>query len=134
MLVPNYKASTRKLRAKMVAKSCIKNRLNQSAVARQVGVSHQAINKQFHRKPVQDALQKFLDSPKLKRTLKKVAEQGLSARIKNKIAHKTRHKYWHDLMIAQGHLKINGNGHGNTLVLVQYGYRAEPPKETNARS
>jgi hypothetical protein len=59
--MPNYKPEIKKARAKILAKDCIKSRLNQSTVARKLGVSHQAINQRIHRAPVQKTLQEMIN-------------------------------------------------------------------------
>ena len=128
--MPYLKPETEKQRAQALLKPLIKNNLNQSAVARERGVSQAAINEQYHRKPFQDALTKFLNSSKLKRKLREVAQEALSAERSISAAilvqkdgtvikaddeggimipdHSARHKYWHDLMVATGKLKVNG--------------------------
>lgn len=37
--------------------------------------------------------------------------------------HKTRHKFWHDLMVISGKLKNNGNGAKVSIVNIIYGHR-----------
>jgi hypothetical protein len=96
-------------------------------VARKRGVSRQAITKQINRKPVQDLLKKFLNSPKLKKALIEVGIDGLKAERSTGAAilvqkdgtvvkaddeggimiadHNARHKFWHDLGITTGFLK-----------------------------
>jgi len=140
--MPKYTKETESLKAKSLAKTCIENNLNQSAIARREGVSHQAVNQRVNRKPVQDCLRKYLESNKLKKKLEKVAEEGLGANrvISANITygeadektndfidvpdHNARHKFWRDLMIVTGELKSNGNGNSISILNINYGYRS----------
>ncbi len=130
--MPKYRPETEKIKAKNLIKPLAKNNFNQTATARQLGLTPQTINEQFHRKPVQDILQRFFNSRKLKKTLIQVAKEGLAA---NKVIscnviapdgegmkdansmtkdfvdvpdHQARHKFWHDLAVAAGGLKGEG--------------------------
>ena len=124
--MPKYKANNKKLKAKLLAKTCLKNNLNNAKTARQLGVTKQAIQQQVNTPEVQDALQVYLDSADLKDKLIKKADEGLEA---NKIIsanitygeadektddfievpdHNARHRYWHDLMQILGKLKPVG--------------------------
>ena len=154
--MPRYRPETEKLKAENLLKPLIANKLNQSKTARQLGVSQATINEQFNRKPVQDALQKFLNSPKLKNRLIKVAEEGLAA---NKVIscnviandgegmkdansmtkdfvdvpdHQSRHKFWHDLMVGAGGIKTGDGASGISVTAVIYNFKTESiasPKE-----
>lgn len=139
---------TAELKAKFLAKTCIKNRLNQSAVARELGVSHQAIQQQIHKPIVRDKLQAFLDSPELDQLLLEVAKDGLVATRTTGAAilltqkgetikaeeqgaietpdHSARHRFWHDCMIMKKKLKMDssageGERHIINNVLVRIG-------------
>jgi len=135
--MPKYKANNKKLKAKLIAKSCIANGMNQTKLARSRGISHQAVNKQVNTPEVQDALQEYLDSPSLKDKLIKKADEGLEA---NKIIsanitygeadektddfievpdHNARHRYWHDLMQILGKLKPINVGTFNDNKIIQ---------------
>ena len=128
--MPKQRVSTTKARASSLVKTCVKHGFNQSAVANELGVTPQAVSDRLSKPATQDALQKYLDSPKLKNKLIKVAEGGLDAsmlsRKGRKIAdHKTRHKFFHDLMVATGGIKTDGNATGAKIVIVNYGHRAD---------
>ena len=154
--MPKYLPKTEKLKAQALLKPLIKNGLNQSKTARELGVSQATIQEKFHRKPVQDCLQKFLSSKKLKKALVEVAIDGLKSERSTGAAilvqkdgtvlkadeeggimipdQNARHKYWHDLMMASGVLKTNGNGH-SPVIIIQYGYRtAHPPVSLRAET
>lgn len=145
--MPKYRPETQELKAKNLTRLYARSGYNQSVLADRKGVTRQAINQQIKRKPVIDALQKFLDSPKLDKALIEVGIDGLRAEKDiscNVIAqdgegmkdansmtkdfvkvpdYNTRHKYWHDLLVAKGKLKINGNGNGASVVNIIYAYR-----------
>ncbi len=141
--MPRYRPETARIRAENLVKPLLANNLNEAAVARQQGVTRQAINQRLQRKPVQDALQRYINSPKLKKKLIEVAQEGLSA---NKVIscnviapngegmkdansmtkdfvdvpdHQARHKFWHDLCVAGGVLKTNGESEGNRIVIIR---------------
>ncbi len=141
--MPRYTPEVAEAKAKNLIKPYIRNGLNQSALAKELGVTSEAINQRLKRKPVQDALRRYIDSPKLKAKLIKVAEEGLSA---NKVIscnviandgegmkdansmtkdfidvpdHQSRHRFWHDLVTAAGVLKINDNGQGNNVIIIK---------------
>jgi predicted transcriptional regulator len=145
--MPRYSKATQALKGTRLIKPYIKNGFNQSALARAEGVTQSAINQRLNQKPVQDILQKFLNSSKLKKTLIDVAKEGLHA---NKVIscnvissdgegmkdansmtkdfvdvpdHQSRHKFWHDLMIGSGAIKTDGSK-GVTIVNVVLGYRS----------
>jgi len=143
--MPKYSYRTEKIKAKRVSKSLIEHDLNASAVARQRGTTPQNEAKKARSKPVQDCLAKFLDSTKLKKKLVEIGLEGLKAekpinadilvdsegevkKSEDKGAisvkdHSVRHKYWHDLMIASGGIKLDKTSQGITIVTVVYGYR-----------
>jgi len=126
LIMPKYKPETEKIKAKNLIKPYISNRLNQSALARQEGVTPSAINQRVNRKPVQDALQAYINSPKLKNKLIRISNAALDAKHYTKKGSKpdydVRHKYWHDLLTAAGVLKINGNGKGApTAIIIRIG-------------
>ena len=108
--MPKYKKETEVLKANRLAKTYIEKGFSTAAVARKRGVTPQAITQQVHSKPVQDSLQKFLSSDKLKARLEKVAVDGLSAKDKKSKDHYARHKYWHDLMVGSGYIKPGDAG------------------------
>lgn len=139
--MPKYTYKVEKLKAEQVSKNLLENGLNAAAVARQRGTSRQNEAKKARRKPVQDCLQKFLTSKELKKTLIEVAISGMKATRLScaKLLIKTdgeveraedvgaiettdynaQHKFWHDLMVGSGALKINGNGkNGNAVAQV----------------
>jgi hypothetical protein len=145
--MPKLKPQTERLKAISLTKPYIKSGFNQSEVARQRGVSRATINEQVNRKPVQDILQKFLNSPRLKNRLIKVAEEGLRAdkviscnviapngegmKDANSMTkdfvdvpdHQARHKFWHDLMVGAGAIKTDGSK-GVSIVNIVLGYRS----------
>ncbi len=119
-----------KLKAKRLTKAYLESGLNQSRLARRQGVTKQTINRKINKKPVQDCLAEFLESEELRKALILVARDGLGAVKTNAITvsitkkgkkveeiklikiadHPSRHKFWHDLMINRGQLKIDGGG------------------------
>ena len=107
--MPKLKKETEKARAQGLAQVVIKNRFNQTKVAAELGCSPQNIQKKLARKSVQDALQKYIESPELKAELTKVAKEALKAKNFTKKGskpdHDARHKYWHDLVVASGFMK-----------------------------
>lgn len=130
--MPILSPALKRARANKVVKGLIKNRLNESALAREKGVTPQAISKQVNKPEVQDKLQEFLDSPALDQLLLEVASQGLCAdrpvgaailisknggieKAEEQGAirmpdHSARHKFWHDCMIIKRKLKIDSSG------------------------
>lgn len=145
--MPKYRPETARMKAKSLVKPLIRNHLNVSATARQLGVTPQAIEQRLKHKPVRDLLQKFLDSEKLEKVLIEVGIDGLKA---NKVIscnviapngegmkdansmtkdfvdvpdHQSRHRFWHDLLVAKGKLKTNGNGDTPSIVNIVYAYR-----------
>jgi predicted transcriptional regulator len=145
--MPKYRPETAKLRAKSLIKPYIRNNFSQVKTARELGVSQPAIAQRLKQKPVRDLLQKFLDSEKLEKALIEVGIDGLKA---NKVIscnvvapdgegmkdansmtkdfvdvpdHQSRHRFWHDLLVAKGKLKTNGNGDGVSVVNIVYAYR-----------
>lgn len=126
--MPKPKEITKKLKAVDLSKPYIKSGFNQAKVARERGVTRQAIQEQVHRKPTIDSLQKYLNSPGLKNRLVNVAKDGLTAKSRGLKDHDVRHKFWRDLMIVNGALKNNGNGKGAAVVIIQYGYREQENK------
>lgn len=104
---------------------------NQAAAARQLGITRQSVQSRMKKKPAQDILQKFLASKELKKELVKVACDALKAKkpivgkggkIQLKPDHKTRHPYWHDLMVGAGGIK-NDSGGASVNINLNYGYR-----------
>lgn len=126
--MPTYSKKKAELRAELLVKPLLRNGLNEAAVAREQGVSRQAINQRLKHKPVQDALRKFIESPELKRRLITVAQEALCAKKHTlrgvKPDHDARHKYWHDLVTAGGVLKSNGEG-GVKIINIIHAYRKE---------
>jgi hypothetical protein len=125
--MPRYTPQVAKLKAQRVSKSLIDNGLNASEVARLRGTTPQNEAKLARSKPVVDTLQEYLDSPKLKKELENVAVEGLKANSTTRLGvlpnHDARHKFWRDLMIGCGKLKVNGTGTGASVVNIIYGYR-----------
>lgn len=135
--MPKYTPKTAKLKAEFLVKKLMDHGFNETKTARDLGITQQAIHSRMQRKPVQDCLQRYIHSTKLKRKLVKVANEGLDATkvvACNIIApdgegmkdansmtkdfidvpdHQTRHKFWHDLMAATGELK--GDSEGGTV-------------------
>jgi hypothetical protein len=156
--MPRYNPETAKRRAMALVKPLLANGFNERKTGDQLGVTRQAINQRINRKPVQDILQKFLSSKKLKKVLIETAIDGIQADKSISAAilvqkngtvvkaddhggimvkdHHARHKYWHDLMTATGVLKINGEGNGVRIVNIIYGYRANrtEPVDSSVRS
>jgi hypothetical protein len=142
--MPEYTKKREILGASQVAKSLLENDLNAAAVARQRGTTRQNENKKARSKPVRDAMQRFLDSPKLKKALIEVGIDGLKAERITHAAilvqkdgsiikaeeqgaietkdHHARHKFWRDLMIATGTIKVSANGNGKSGVIIQVFY------------
>jgi len=147
--MPKYRPETAKMKAESLVKPLIRNGLNESKTARELGITPQAVNERLRHKPVQDALQRYINSPKLKKRLIEVAEEGLKA---NKVIscnvialdgegmkdansmtkdfvdvpdHQSRHRFWHDLCHAGGILKTNGEGAGIKIINIVHAYRKE---------
>lgn len=131
--MPRYTKETAERKAASLVKPLIRNGFNESKTARELGVTPQAINERLKRKPVQDALRNWIDSPALKKRLVGVAQEALRAtrmtKNGNKPDHDARHKYWHDLVTAGGVLKNDGSG-GVKVINIIHNYR----KEKNAPS
>jgi acid stress-induced BolA-like protein IbaG/YrbA len=119
--MPKYTQETARLKAQQLIKPYIRNGLNQSAVAKELGVTSEAINQRLQHQPVKDALREYINSPKLKAKLIEVATEALRAKKYTKKGskpdHDARHKYWHDLVIAGGVLKENGKGLNATIIV-----------------
>jgi len=132
--MPKYTSQTAALKAEKVVKSYSRNGFNQSATARELGVSQANISKRLQQKPVQDSLQKYINSPELKARLIAVAREALRAKKYTKKGskpdHDARHKYWHDLCQAGGILKANGEG-GVKIINIVHNYRKPIEKEVN---
>lgn len=147
--MPRYKKETAELKAKNLLKPYIKNNFNQTLTARQLGVTQEAISQRLKCKPVQDMLQRYINSPKLKKKLIQVAQDGLEA---NKVIscnviakngegmsdansmtkdfidvpdHQARHKFWHDLCSAGGILRTDGDNGGVKIINIVCAYRKE---------
>ena len=138
--MPKYKPKTAELKARKLAKTCLKNNLNNAKTARQLGVTKQAIQQQVNQPAVQDALQEYLDSVELDNEMVEVARAGLRAKkpigatilidkdgevIKAEDVgaievpdHNAIHKFWHDLVQIKGKLKpINvGNTYDTKII------------------
>lgn len=147
--MPKYRPATEKARAKSFAKVCIKHKLNQTRVAEELGITHQAVSARLSRLPVQHTLDEFLNSEELGETLEQVAADALKAERSIGAAilvskdgtvikaddeggitmpdHAARHKFWHDLLVIRGKLKLSGNGNGGGVVITNiiYGYGAK---------
>jgi hypothetical protein len=136
--MPKYTPETARMKAESLTKPLIRNGFNQTMVAKQEGVTPQAINQRLKHKPVQDALQRYINSPQLKKRLIQVSELALKATDsrykKNKQGkmvlkivpdHDARHKYWHDLITAGGILKNDGGG--VKVINIIHAYRNRPP-------
>jgi len=110
--MPKLRPETEEARAKELVRVVMKNRLNQTKTAEELGCSPQNIQKKLIRLPVKDALKEYIESPKLKSELIKVAREALKAKHYTKKGskpdHDARHKYWHDLVNAGGVLKPEG--------------------------
>ena len=146
--MPKYTPAREQIEAKKVAKSFL-SKGSSSAIARARGTTPQNESKKLRRKPVRDALQKYLDSPKLNKELIRVAKEGLeanrviSAVNTNKEAngascdfidvpdHNARFKFWNGLMMSKGKIKQNGNGKGVSFININYGYRKPQVREIN---
>jgi len=61
--MPRYTKETAEAKAAILIKPYIRNGLDQSKTARELGVTSEAINQRLKRKPVQDYLRRFIDSP-----------------------------------------------------------------------
>ncbi len=122
--MPKQTALTKKLKAKHRTKAYIESGLNQSEMARRSGKHRSTINAQVNTEATKNALQEYLDSPKLKEKLVTVAKEGLEAnRVISAVNtdrdasggttdfidvpdHNIRHKFWRDLGTALGVLKV----------------------------
>ena len=124
--MPRYTKETAEAKARLLIKPYIRNGLNQTLTAKELGVTSEAINQRLKRKPVQDALRNWIESPILKRKLISVAQAALRANRMTKKGskpdHDARHKYWHDLVTAGGVLKNDGNP-GVKIVNIIHNYR-----------
>ena|SRR3990167_2942584 len=140
--MPRYRPETERAKAESLAKSCIKHNFNQSRVAKELGVSHQAVNERLHSKPVQKTLAEYLQKSFSRKYVRTKFKDGLEAKkvvgyLNNKVAGAEkisdefievddlycRHKYLITLLECEGLLKHNGNGNGVSVVNVIYGYR-----------
>jgi len=135
--MPRYTPETERIKAEKTTKDYIEAGFNQAKLAKKRGVHRRTINKQVHRKPVQDCLTRFLNSPELKQALVEVGIDGLKAERITHTAillqqngevvkadqqggietkdHHARHKFWKDLMVAAGALKTETNGKRNGI-------------------
>lgn len=142
--MPKIKAKTEKNRIATLTKTYLECGCNQAAVGRKFGVNRATINARINKKPVQDALRKYLNSAKLRKELREVAKEGLKANKVIGYLHQykkneegkiekiepdesvsndfvevpdfnARHKFWRDLATMIGELKQNGNGHNITV-------------------
>ena len=130
--MPKYTALTAERKAESLAKPFLRNNCNIAKTARELGVTPQAINQRLSHKPVQDTLQKYINSPELRKKLIAVAEGALKAQTYTKRGvkpdHDARHKFWHDLITASGILKSPDGG--VKVINIIHAYR----KEKNAGS
>jgi len=151
--MPKYFTDTRKARAKLVARSCVKHSFKQSAVAKELGVTHQAISKQVNHNPiVRTELQKALRqvglstkyrAKKFKKLLEAKRFQSCDVYVQNddgkyKINENSNDFIEIDDNITQlgtlrllcqveNDIKENKNGNGNAkIVNIIYGYPARP--------
>ena len=144
--MPRYTAKVAAIKADRLMKPYTRNGFNQSATARKLGITPSAVCQRLSKKPVQDALQRYINSPSLKRKLVSVANEALSAtkgirialkdkngkktfRITTGADHDARHKFWHDLCQAGGILKANGEG-GVKIINIVHAYRKEKDATT----
>lgn len=143
--MPKYRPETEKAKAKILTKAYVESRLNQSALARKVGVKRASINQRLNRPIVQKTLAEYLDKHFTKNYIKTKFKDGLEADkvvgyLNNKVdgvekisdefvevpdLH-CRHKYLVTLLECQGHLKTNGKNGGVSIVNINYGYRNKP--------
>lgn len=141
-VMPKYKLSTERIKANQVAKTLLKNDVNAAEVARQKGTTRQNESQKLRRKPVRDALTRYLESSKTIKKVKQRLDEGLDANkvigyLNNKIDgvqkvsdefvevpdKHCRHKYLVTYLQVTGRLKNNGSGKGNQVVVINYGYR-----------
>lgn len=127
--MPKRKPGDKVVEAKItetLVKPLLRHNFNQTEVARELGVTKQAVNQRLKQKAFQDALQKYINSPQLKARLITVAREALKAKKYTKKGskpdHDARHKYWHDLCQAGGILKANGEG-GVRIFNIIHAYR-----------
>lgn len=129
------------IKAAELTKLVLKHGCNQSAVAKELGVSKQAIQQRMKKKPVQDCLQRWLSSKELKSELIAVGREGLRAKkptlnnkgqVKLKADHFARHRYWHDLMVGSGGIKDNGAS-ASVNIHLNYGYRRDRANDNDVR-
>jgi len=149
--MPKYRPETAKLKAKHLAKTCLRNNLNQNRMAKELGISHQAVNQRLQKAPVQKTLQNIIDR-NLKRAgitqgkvYKRLDQQLDATRVisamvnpdgKDKDANgqtcdfidvpdwNARDRAINKSLTLMGHIKqTNGNGKGTSILQVFYGYR-----------
>ena len=125
--MPKLKDSTARFRTRKLVKSCVDNDFNQEAIARQEGVTQQAISQRLQKKPVRDALTKYFDSRKIAKKIAKRMDEGLDAMKsvgKDEVEDlHCRHKYINTYMQVTGRIKTNGNGGANKTTVIIYGHR-----------
>lgn len=141
--MPKYKSEIAKAKAKRLIKSYIRNGLNQSAVAREEGVTSEAINQRFKHNPaIKETLAEYLRHQFKRGYIKRKFKDGLEAQkvvgyLNNKVEGTQkvsdefvevpdlhcRHRYLVTLLECQGLLKHNGNGNGASVINIIYAYR-----------
>lgn len=132
--MPKYRSEIAKAKAKALIKLYIRNGLNQRALAKERGVSPQAIGEQLKRPIVQQTLAEYLQKSFKYKYIKTKFNDGLEANkvvgyLNNKVegAQKVsdefvevpdlhcRHKYLVTLLECQKYLKHNTNGNGVSI-------------------
>ena len=142
IIMPNYTKEEKENRAKLLVKSCLDKGLNQSAVAREKGISQQAINQRMHKPAVRSALQEAFrkigistryKAKKFKELLEQKKLQDCDIFIKDENGKLKVNKNSNDfievedgnvrlgalklLCQVEGDLKENGNGKGGNIVI-----------------
>lgn len=136
--MPKLRPETAKARAQSLIKPLLRNRLNQAATARELGVSTATLSEQVKKPLVQKTLAEYLNKKFNQKYIQKKFAEGLEAKkvvgyLNNKTAgvdkvsdefvevddYHCRHKYLVTLLQCGGHLKISDGGNNINAVNIQ---------------
>jgi predicted transcriptional regulator len=109
--MPRPSKTLQKIRDKSLVKSLVKHGGNTTLVAKERGVSQQAICQAVKRPGVQKTITEWLDkvgASDLK--VAKAIDAGLEAKKKDKADHTVRHRYVETALKLRGHLKQEDSG------------------------
>lgn len=141
--MPRLTKTTAKLRAIKLVKALNKHNGNETKVAKELGVTPQAINDRKKQPAVQEALQDVINSclKKAGITKEKVYKQlnnQLSAKKKFALTDEqeddwnSQDKARKDALTLMGHLKPAAEATKPTEIIIQYGYRETSPVRDEA--